>query len=67
MMESFNGQLRDECLNDHEFVSLDDVRATLSEWREVYNHLRPHSSLGHRTPGEFVRRGQQPDSEAARF
>jgi hypothetical protein len=35
MIDSFNGRLRDECLNAHEFVSLDDVRATLSEWREV--------------------------------
>jgi putative transposase len=67
MIESFNGRLRDECLNAHEFVSLDDVRATLSEWRDDYNHRRPHGSLGHRTPSEFAQRGQQPGSEAARF
>jgi putative transposase len=67
MIESSNGRLRDECLNAGEFVSLDDVRAMLSEWRDDYNHRRPHGSLGHRTPSEFAQRGQQPGSEAARF
>jgi putative transposase len=67
MIESSNGRLRDECLNAHEFVSLDDVRATLSEWRDDYNHRWPHGSLGHRTPSEFAQRAQQPGSEAARL
>lgn len=50
MIESFNGRLRDECLNPHEFESLDDVRATLTDWQDDYNHRRPHGSLGHLTP-----------------
>jgi putative transposase len=53
-IESFNGRLRDECLNVHQFMSLDDARAILETWRVDYNHLRPHSSLGHLTPSEFV-------------
>jgi putative transposase len=67
MIESFNGRLRDECLNAHEFASLEDVRATLEAWREDYNHRRPHGSLGHLTPSEFARKGQQPGSGAARL
>jgi putative transposase len=67
MIESFNGRLRDECLNVHEFESLDDVRATLKEWQDDYNHRRPHGSLGHLTPSEYARRGQQTGSEAAKL
>ena len=53
-IESFNGRLRDECLNLHQFMSLDDARANIEAWRVDYNHRRPHSSLGHLTPNEFV-------------
>ena len=52
-VESFNGRLRDECLNTSWFRTLNDVRCTLSTWREEYNHERPHSSLDYRTPNEF--------------
>ena len=55
MIESFNGRLRDECLNSHEFESLADARARIEAWRMDYNHERPHSALGHLTPKEFVR------------
>ena len=58
LIESFNGRLRDECLNVTEFTSLEHARATLSAWQDDYNHHRPHGSLGHLTPSEFARRGQ---------
>jgi putative transposase len=53
-IESFNGSLRDECLNLHWFVSLDTARRTIERWRIDYNQVRPHSSLGERTPEEFA-------------
>ena len=67
MIESFNGRLRDECLNAHEFASLDEVRATLDEWQDDYNHRRPHGSLGHLTPSEYARKRQQAGNEAAKL
>jgi len=53
-IESFNGRLRDECLNVHQFLSLDDARDKLDAWRMDYNHYRPHSSLGHLAPTEYA-------------
>jgi putative transposase len=53
-VESFNGKLRDECLNLHWFVTLAQARAILAAWRRHYNEERPHSSLGNRTPRDFV-------------
>lgn len=53
-IESFNGRLRDECLNVHQFVSLEDARHKIEAWRLDYNHHRPHSALGHLTPSEFA-------------
>ena len=53
-IESFNGRLRDECLNETLFSSLNDAREELEKWREDYNHHRPHSSIGNLTPSEFV-------------
>ena len=55
-IESFNGRLREECLNTHWFTSLDDARGKLEAWRNDYNHERPHSSLGYLTPAEFAQR-----------
>jgi len=57
-VESFNGRLRDECLNVHQFASLDDARRKIEQWRLDYNRDRPHSSLGHLTPNEFVAQSQ---------
>ena len=57
-IESFNGRLRDECLNVHRFLSLADARATIEAWRPDYNQHRPHSSLGHLTPNEFAEQRQ---------
>ena len=53
-IESFNGKLRDECLNVEVFFSLADARRKLYLWRRDYNHQRPHSALNDRTPAEFA-------------
>jgi putative transposase len=53
-IESFNGRLRDECLNVEWFSSLDDARAKLAKFREHYNQQRPHSALADRTPAAFA-------------
>ena len=55
-IESFNGRLRDECLNGHWFINLDHARRVIEEWRSDYNEVRPHSSLGNLTPDEFIRK-----------
>ena len=54
-VESFNGKFRDECLNEHWFVSLADAKAAIEAWRIDYNTVRPHSSLAGRTPDQFAR------------
>jgi putative transposase len=53
-IESFNGKLRDECLNVEVFFNLADARRKLYLWRRDYNHHRPHSALDDRTPAEFA-------------
>ncbi len=53
-IESFNGKLRDECLNETLFSSLAEARETLEAWQEDYNRYRPHSALGNMTPREFA-------------
>ena len=57
-IEAFNGRLRDECVNVHPFTSIEDARATIEAWRVDSNARRPHSSLGHLTPNEFVAQRQ---------
>jgi putative transposase len=52
-VESFNGTLRRECLNEHWFTTLYDARDKVETWRVDYNRVRPHSSLADRTPDEF--------------
>ena len=54
-IESFNGRLRDECLNGELFFDLVDAREKLERWRADYNEQRPHSSLDNRTPAEFAK------------
>lgn len=54
-MESFNGKLRDECLNMNWFWNLFDARRKTLDWKTEYNSRRPHSSLGYLTPDEFAR------------
>ena len=53
-MESFNGKLRDECLNQHLFRNLPEARHLLEMWRNDYNHARPHSALNGLTPMEYA-------------
>ena len=52
-VESFNGRLRDECLNETAFSSLIEARSLLAEWQEDYNRVRPHSALANQTPEAF--------------
>jgi len=54
-VESFNGKMRDECLNQHWFQGLAEARAEIAAFRMDYNEVRPHSSLGQKTPSEFAR------------
>jgi putative transposase len=54
-IESFNGKLRDECLNSEVFFSIEDARQKLERWREDYNHHHPHSALANRPPADFAR------------
>jgi putative transposase len=53
-VESFNGKCRDECLNEHWFVSMADAQITIEAWRVDYNTVRPHSALGGATPAHFA-------------
>lgn len=53
-VESFNGRLRDECLNETLFTSMAQARAVLAAWRQDYNTIRPHSKLGGLTPAEIA-------------
>ena len=54
-IESFNGKVRSECLNQHWFLSLKDAQDKVESWREDYNHNRPHSSLNYKSPMEFTK------------
>jgi putative transposase len=58
-VESFNGRLRDECLNEHLFDSLRHARKLIAAWRDDYNHHRPHSSLNGLTPRAFRNRSEE--------
>ncbi len=62
-VESFNGRLRDECLNETLFVSLGHARSVLRLWRDDYNHVRPHSGIGGLTPADAARRVVPPRPE----
>lgn len=53
-IESFNGRLRDECLNVEWFTSIENARQQLAAWRHHYNHSRPHSALDDRPPAQFA-------------
>jgi putative transposase len=64
-IESFNGTLRDDCLNMHWFVSLRDAKRTIEDWRRDYNHYRPHSSLGGLTPAEYAGRHSRDEERLA--
>ena len=60
-VESFNGRLREECLNAHWFLSLEDAKCKIEAWRRYYNEVRPHTALGWMAPAEFAHHsGLQP-------
>jgi putative transposase len=62
-IESFNGKLRDECLNTKIFFTLEDARQKLERWRKDYNTQRPHSALGGLPPTEQLNENRRPISE----
>lgn len=55
-IESLNGKFRNECLNQHWFRSLREAEQIIDQWRDHYNHIRPHSALGYIPPVEFAKR-----------
>ncbi len=57
-IESFNGRFREECLNESWFLSIDDAREKVEQWRLYYNGQRPHSALGNLAPMEFALSGE---------
>jgi len=57
-IESFNGRFRQECLNENWFLSLEDAREKVEEWRLYYNRERPHGALGSLPPREFALSGE---------
>ncbi len=61
LCESFNGRFREECLNAHWFLSLDDATNKIEAWIKYYNEIRPHTSLEWKTPVEYARqcKGEQ--------
>ena len=58
-IESFNGSLRDECLNVHWFESMEEARARIEAWRIDYNESRPHQALQEETPSQFAMRAKE--------
>jgi len=56
-VESFNGRFRDECLNEHWFLTMTHARRAIEAWRIEYSTERPHSSLGNLTPEEYAKNG----------
>ena len=63
LCESFNGRLRDECLNVNEFKTLEDAQRIIEAWRYDYNEYRPHGSLGNLTPYEFKSKVRKPGQQ----
>ena len=55
-IESFNGKLRDGCLNQNLFKNLYEAKGIIEDWRNEYDHLRPHSSLNNLTPTEYAKK-----------
>ncbi|MGN6117987.1 MAG: IS3 family transposase [Nitrobacter sp.] len=62
-VESFNGRLRDECLNEHLFANLSEARQIIEDWRIDYNTTRPHTSLNGLTPTEFANRSNRGENQ----
>jgi len=62
LIESFNGRVREECLNENWFLSIDDAREKIEAWRTHYNHDRPHRALGALSPVEFMENLKSPET-----
>ena len=62
-VESFNGRFRDECLSIEWFRSRPEAAAVIAGWQKHYNGVRPHSSLGYLTPGEFKKSNEQKSNQ----
>jgi putative transposase len=56
-IEAFNGRFLSECLNTHWFMSLEDAREKLEDWRRDYNEVRPHGAIGSKAPIELMKSG----------
>ena len=65
-IKSFNGKLRDECLNDHRFETLHQAGSTIAIWRQDYNEVRPHSSVGRIPPAQLAELHRQRAGDEAR-
>ena len=65
-IESFNGKFRDECLNEQWFETLHQARSAISTWRQDYNEVRPHSSIGRIPPARFAELHRQRAADATR-
>jgi putative transposase len=65
-IESFNGRLRDECLNVHQFLSLEHAQRVIEAWRRDYNEQRPHSALGGLTPCAYIQSHQAKETITTR-
>lgn len=65
-IESFNGKFRDECLNEQWFETIGQARTTTAAWRQDYNEVRPHSSIGRIPPARFAELHRQRTGDAAR-
>lgn len=63
-IESFNERFRDECLNEHWFLTMTHARRAIESWRIEYNTVRPHSSLGNLAPEQYALRGVERLKEA---
>jgi putative transposase len=66
-IESFIGRLREECLNAHWFLSLDDARRKIEAWRALHNEVRPHTALKWLTSSEFARRRSERGKRGRKF
>jgi putative transposase len=64
-IEAFNSRFRQECLNQHWFLSLEDAQEKIEAWRIEYNSERPHSALDYQTPNEFINQKEQQRISAA--
>jgi putative transposase len=65
LVEAFNSRLRQECLNEHWYLLVEDALEKITAWQIDYNTERPHSALGHRSPSEIKPENQRPKAAAA--